>query len=141
MDKTKVLRGKFAKLDDEHQIAFGWAYVVEDGDGIVLDHSGDFVDDEALPDLEGAIYKYVLEGRQADEMHERFEGVGTLVESLMLTPEKMEKMGVQSDTVGWWVGFKLADEIWAKVKDGTYASFSIRGVGRREEVEVDDAAA
>lgn len=128
-------RGKFAKLDDERQIAFGWAYVVSFGDDIVLDHSGDFIDAQALPDLEDAIYKFVLESREADEMHVRFTGVGRLVESVMLTPEKMEKMGVQSDRVGWWLGFKLADEVWAKVKDGTYGSFSIRGVGRREEVE------
>ena len=138
---TTIARGQFAKLDEERQIAFGWAYVVQVGDEVVLDHSGDFVDEQALPNLEDSIYKYVLESRAADEMHQRFGGVGQLVESVMLTPEKMEAMGVQSDAVGWWVGFKLADDVWAKVKDGTYGSFSIRGVGRREEVEEDDAAA
>lgn len=142
MDQDMVLKGEFAKLDDERQIAFGWAYVVKIGDEIVLDHSGDFIDEAALSHLEDSIYKYVLESRAADEMHQRFGGVGKLVESIILTPDKMEKMGVQSDTVGWWCGMRIeSNEVWAKIKDGTYGSFSIRGVGRREEVVGDNAAA
>lgn len=129
-------KGEFAKLDEERQIAFGWAYVASIAGELLVDHSGDFVDEVALPHLEDSVYKFVLESRAADEMHARFEGVGYLVESVMLTPEKMEAMGVEGDRVGWWVGFKLADDVWAKVKDGTYPSFSIRGAGRRQEVEV-----
>ena len=36
----------------------------------------------------------------------------------------------------WWIGFKVTDdEVWEKVKDGTYPMFSIEGEAVREEVD------
>ncbi len=137
MEETTVqLGGEFTKLDDEKRLAFGWAYVAEDDGQVITDHSGDFIDKAALPDLEDAAYEYVLLSREADEMHEKLEGVAQLVESLMLTPEKAAAMGIVTKRFGWWAGFKIQDDdVWAKVKDGTYPGFSIRGRGQREEVE------
>lgn len=132
--RMDLATGSFSKLDEERQLAFGWAYVAQKGDDLVVDHSGDYIDKQALGDLEDAIYDFVLVSREADEMHERTEGVGKLVESVLFTPDKMEKMGLQGDRIGWWVGFKVMDgEVWQKVKDGTYPAFSIRGVGERDE--------
>lgn len=129
------LEGSFAKFDDDKRLAFGWAYVADDDGMVVIDHSGDFVDKTALPDLEDAAYDYVLNSREADEMHERFENVAKLVESVMVTPEKLAAMGFEGSRTGWWVGFRVQDEnVWSKVKDGTYSAFSIRGRGIREEV-------
>lgn len=128
--------GDFAKVDDERRLAFGWAYVADDDGVVVADHSGDFVDKLALPDLEDAAYDYVLKSREADEMHVRLSGVAQLVESVMITPEKMSAMGMTGTRTGWWVGFKVQDDgVWQKVKDGTYSAFSIRGRGRREKVD------
>ena len=136
MEETSVqLGGEFTKLDVERRLAFGWAYVAEDDGQVITDHSGDFIDKAAFPDLENATYEYVLKSREADEMHEVFEGIAQLVESLVLTPEKAEAMGIVTKRFGIWVGFKIQDDdVWAKVKDGTYPAFSIRGRGRREEV-------
>lgn len=139
---TTTIRGEFSKLDEERRIAFGWAYTAKIGDFIVLDHSEEFIDDIALPDLENAVYTFVKDVRQADEMHLRDDGVGVLVESVMLTEDKIEKMGLTGERVGWWLGFFVQDDqVWAKVKDGTYAQFSIRGIGDREEVEFAEATA
>jgi len=133
------LRGTFEKLDEEHRLAFGWASVASklDGDdGLqkqIVDLQGDVLD---LGPLETAIYKYVIESRDADVMHAQ-DGVGVLVESILFTPEKIEKMGLDPDTVpvGWWVGFKVLDDaVWKAVKAGTLRMFSIRGEGVREEV-------
>jgi len=133
-----LAEGQFVKLDDERQMAFGWAYTAKMGDDLVVDHSGDFIDEAVLGELEDSIYNFVLVSREADEMHERVEGIGKLVESVLLTPEKMEKMGLKGDRVGWWVGFRVIDaEVWAKVKAGTYSAFSIRGAGVREEQTAD----
>jgi len=122
------------KLDEDRRIAFGWATVVSRADGEpVVDLEGDVIDGNSL---EKAVYEYVLISRDADEMHTKFEGVGRLVESMIFTREKLEKIGVPVGTVplGWWVGFKIDDEsVWAKVKDGTYRMFSIFGAGRRVE--------
>ena len=134
--RTTTICGEFSKLDEERRIAFGWAYTAKIGDAIVLDHSEEFIDDIALPDLENAVYAFVKDVRQADEMHLRDDGIGVLVESVMLTEEKMEKMGITGERVGWWTGWKvLDDQVWAKIKDGTYPMFSIRGIGEREHVE------
>lgn len=130
------LSGDFAKTDDERHLAFGWAYVADDDGEVVVDHSGDFVDKIALPDLEDSAYEYVLKSREADEMHERLDGVAQLVESVMVTPEKLSAMGLEGSRTGWWVGFKVQEEgVWEKIKDGTYSAFSIRGRGRKEPVD------
>jgi hypothetical protein len=134
VEKRMDMEGVFSKLDEDRQLAFGWASVATVGDEPALvDKQGDVLD---VPSLEEAVYDYVLESRDADEMHQR-AGVGQLVESMMFTAEKIEKMGLDPAVVpiGWWVGFRVTDpEVWGRVKDGTYRQFSIRGRGAREEM-------
>ena len=128
-----LLEGQISKLDHERRLVFGWASVVtKDGEDVV-DGQGDVID---LESLEDATYEYVLTSREADEMHVVTEGVGKLVESVMLTNDKMEAMGVTGPQEGLWVGYKIQDEgAWQKVKDGTYPMFSIRGIGTREPID------
>lgn len=123
------------KLDEDRRLVFGWAYVAE-ADGVdVVDNSGDVVGQAALEDLELAFYDYVLNSREADDMHTQLEGVGKLVECLVLTPAKAEAMGITTKRFGAWVGFKIEDEeAWQKVKRGERRMFSIRGAGTREEM-------
>ena len=127
------LSGDFAKVDDDRRLAFGWAYVADDNGDVVIDHSGDYIDKVALPELEQAAYDYVLHSREADEMHEVLTGIAKVVESVMITPEKLAAMGLEGTRTGWWIGFKVEDEgVWEKVKSGQYSAFSIRGRGVRE---------
>ncbi len=125
---------EITKLNEDQRIAFGWASVVSNPDGLVVDTESDIID---AASLEKAVYDYVLVSREADEMHQKTSGVGRLVESMMFTPEKLEKIGVKNVEdvpLGWWVGFKVDDEeVWGKVKDGTYRMFSIFGSGHRTE--------
>lgn len=126
----------FTKLDEDRHLAFGWAYVTEVDGKLSVDHSGDFVDEAAELALEEAAYAFVKAGRGADEMHVVLEDVAKLVESIFFTKEKALAMGITGvSKLGWWVGFHIVDDdVWAKVKDGTYPGFSIRGSGRREAV-------
>ena len=87
----------------------------------------------------------VIKGRfkiaKSGEMHER-GGAAVLVESVVFTEEKMQAMGIPAGTlpIGWWIGFKVTDEdVWEKVKDGTYPMFSIEGEAERVEVEDENA--
>jgi hypothetical protein len=126
-----------SKTDDDRQLAFGWAYVYEDG-GRVLDHSGEFIEKQ---DLEDAAYAFNLEYRDGDERHSE-PVVAQLVESFVSTPEKLEKMGLDPDALphGWWTGWRIPDpEVFMKVKDGEYAMLSIGGRARRE-ADADPAA-
>lgn len=129
-----VLKGRFKimKSDDEKMLAFGWASVSMRIDGEVIeDWQKDIVEPE---ELEKAAYEFVLLYREGGEMHER-GGAAVLIESVVFTEEKMQAMGIPVGTlpVGWWIGFKVLDEdVWEKVKDGTYSMFSIEGeeIGR-----------
>ena len=59
------------------------------------------------------------------------------MESILFTPEKIEKMGMPAGSVplGWWTGWKITDPgVWEKIKKGEYRMFSIRGEGDREDL-------
>lgn len=121
---------KIVKIDNDEHLVFGWANVAvrKDGTEVVDSH------DHHIPseDLEYAAYVYVLKFREGDEMHTE-EVKAHLVESFYVTPEKLEKMGLPSDSLpqGWWVGFYIEDdELWTRVKNGTYRMFSIAGVAQ-----------
>lgn len=123
-----------AKTDDAQRLVFGWASVSQDASGELLkDLQGDLIDPE---ELEKAVYDFVLYEGTANEMH-RGRVKGQVVESLMVTPDKLQAMGLVSKSApqaGWWVGFKLDPDAYAKVKSGEFAMFSIEG--ESESVEV-----
>lgn len=124
-------RFKIQKYDDDKRLAFGWAYVSQDTAGNQTeDYSGDQLEPE---ELEQAAYAFVELYREGGEMHER-GGCAVLVESVVFTEEKQRALGIPEGTipVGWWIGFKVTDDdVWAKVKDGTYSMLSIEGTARR----------
>ena len=128
--------GDIAKADEEKQMVFGWASVVEKGGKPVVDRQKDVMKEE---DLEAMAYDYVLECRVGGVMHERDGGepkqAGRLVESVVLTKAKQEALGIDLGQVGWWVGMKIDDAaVWKKCKDGVLKGFSIHGRGLRSKV-------
>ena len=133
----KQTPGTIAKLDDEHRLVFGWAYITKTADGeVIIDKQGDFVDDDW--ELESAAYEFVKSEGNGDEMHLQVP-VSRVVESVVFTPEKLEKMGLPPGSLptGWWVGFQVEDDsVWGAVKNGLYKSFSIGGSGFREKVDI-----
>jgi len=128
-------RFKIAKSDNDKRLAFGWANVSVSAAGEQLvDYHEDMID---IDELEQAAYKYVEFFREGGEMHER-GGCAVLIESMVFTKEKQTALGLPEGTVpeGWWIGFHVTDDdVWAKVKDGTYPMFSIEGEAIREPVE------
>lgn len=131
-----TISGRFSikKADEDKHLAFGWAYVSQDEEG---QQTEDWSGDQLEPaELEQAAYGFVELYREGGEMHER-GGCAVLVESMVFTAEKQQAIGIPDGTlpVGWWIGFKVTDEdVWAKVKDGTYPMFSIEGSAIREEI-------
>lgn len=137
-----VFSGEFSKLDDDKRLAFGWASVTKVDGMPVIDRQADFMTTE---DIETAAYEYVLKSRVGGDMHRRngeaAHKVSDLVESFVVTDEKVKKMGLPEDTPrGWWVGFKIHDDdAWELVKKGERTGFSIHGRGRRREIGMDEA--
>jgi len=125
----------FAKADNDKRLAFGWASVAVRVDGeVVVDWQDDIID---IEELERAAYEYVAVFGVAGEMHVR-GGVGRLIESVVFTKEKAQAMGIPEGYMpeGWWIGFRVDDdEVWQKVKDGTYNMFSIEGKAKRVPVD------
>lgn len=127
---------KLAKSDEEERLVFGWASVAQRTDGeTVVDWQDDIVD---ISELEQAAYDFVQFYREGSEMHERggFD-IAVVVESMVFTPDKLALLNIPEGTLpyGWWVGFRVTDDdVWEKVKDGTYKMFSIEGQAIREKV-------
>ena len=127
-----------AKNEAKRQV-FGWSYQTHSpGGDLVIDKSGDYVDD--IEELETTAYDYVLRSRTGGADH-RKDASGsaikksTMIESVVFTPEKIEKMGIPPGVMphGWWVGFQIEDdETWARVESGELTSFSISGKGTRK---------
>lgn len=122
------------KVDSDRQFAFGWASVAFTKDGNqVEDLQGDLID---LDELEDAAYAFALSFRESGVMHQG-NAVGQMIESFMVTPAKLETMGLPPDALplGHWVGFHVEDPaVFAQIKNGTMGMFSIQGDAIREEV-------
>lgn len=134
--EKELSQGIISKIDEERRMVFGWAYVTHDKDGtVVVDKSGEFVDD--VEEIEKAAYKFVMTSRAGDFDHTNMKSA-EMVESMVFTPEKIEKMGLPAGTLpsGWWVGWHFPDEAdWEEAKKRK--AFSIHGKGTRKEVSDD----
>lgn len=96
--------------------------------GPKVDLQGDIL---PLEELEKAAYEFVVTSRAADVLHNE-QAVGTLVESFLVTPEKLMSMGFAEEVAksaagGWWVGFRVDDPTMDRVESGDLAMFSIGG--------------
>lgn len=124
-----------AKIDTAERLVFGWASVARDAEGNPLeDLQGDIV---PVEELEKAVYDFVLDSRVGTDLHPADDvPSGQLVESLVVTPEKLQAMGLVTKgapQAAWWVGFKFNPETFAKVQTGDRTMFSIKGAGERVE--------
>ena len=132
---------EFSKVDTDKMQTFGWCSVVKINGQDVVDKQNDLID---IAEIEKSAYDYVLGSRAGGDMHRRtadggVHKVADMIESFVLTPEKISKMGLPEDTAqGWWIGMQVHDpEVWADVKSGKRTGFSIHGTGRREPILVD----
>lgn len=134
-DPSELSSGQIVKIAEDKQLVFGWAYVTHDQAGeLNVDGSGEFVDDPE--EMEKAAYDFVLKARTGDSDHD-LTVKSTLVESVVFTPEKIAALGLQKSDLpcGWWTGWKVHDpDVWAGVKSGKYASFSIFGRSTKKDI-------
>lgn len=123
------------KIDTAERNVFGWAYVAVDENGRVnIDKQDDFID---IPlELEKMGYGFVVDSRRGDAMHFK-KGVAHLIESIVFTPEKIEKMGITgTPRLAWWIGMHVNDDTtWDMIEKGEFTGFSIGGKGIRTKVD------
>lgn len=134
--ETFEISAEVVKVDEELGIVFGWGSVTKINGETLVDIQGDIIEDH---ELERAVYDFMVAPKH-DEMHERIVPDSQIVESTVITDEKLQKMFPEAEALppgkrGWWLGVKINDpEVLAKHKDGTYTGFSITGTAKREEV-------
>ena len=132
-----VWEGTIEKTDTDKRQVFGYCTVTHVNGEPIIDRQGDYV---PLEEIEKAAYTYVVNSRKGGDMHAR-DGelplqTSDMVESFVVTPEKLRTMGLDENAIphGWWVGFKVNDDKqWEMVKSGERTAFSIHGSGRRVE--------
>lgn len=126
-----VLNFNIAKSVEDECLVSGWANVAINADGsIPLDWQGDIIRPEVL---EKAAINFMLEYRGSGVMHQG-ECQGVVVESIVLTREKQEALGIPEGCVpeGWFITVKVTNpEVFKAVKEGKYRMFSIQGHSKR----------
>jgi cation transport regulator ChaB len=131
VEKTRI-EIPITKIDEAQNLVFGWANVSVGKDGeIITDLQDDQID---IDELEQAAYEFMLYFGESGVMHEG-EAVGKVIESFVVTPEKLEKMGLPADAlpIGWWFGAYIEnDDVFQQVVKGEYSMFSIQGTAIRE---------
>lgn len=122
------------RKDAENKQVFGWAYVTEYTDGVlVLDKWKAHIPHAVLRD---AVYRFVGSGGVFCDAHARDDKgrpvvSGFLIESWFCDEEKTKAMGIKVEgpyAVGWWAGFQITnDALWQKIANGEYQDLSIGG--------------
>lgn len=131
---------EITKSDDELQVVWGWASIIEKDGKPIVDGQGDLIYE---PELVKAAHDFVRDSRIGGLMHARgAEGqvieVGRVVESMVLTKSLKAAAGIATDVVGWLIGVHVPDpDVWTLVKRGLLPAFSIGGTGVRVPVEIE----
>ena len=130
-EMTKNIEGKILKTDDEQRMVYGWASVITEKGVPVVDRQDDMIEADTLVKAVNEFMEHVRVGKA---MHVG-EQVGVVVHSLPITKEIGDALGIQSDREGWVVAYKVYDDdVWAMVKSGELAAFSIGGKAIKEEI-------
>ena len=128
---------KIEKTVEDQRLVFGWLSIIERNGQPVVDLQGHVIE---AAELEAAAYDFTLNSRIVGEMHERLAVGEGLVESMVFTKEKQDTLGIDLGQIGWWVGFKVDADVFAKIKSGELAAFSIGGKAVLEDLELPEAA-
>lgn len=140
-----MFTGEISKFDEDKRQVFGWCSLTMVDGKPVVDLQNDYISTE---EIEKAAYAYVKNSRKGGDMHSRIGNepvhVSDMIESVIVTPEKLKQMGVPEEAIskvntGWWIGYQVNDDaLWTKVKNGERTGFSIHGRGARLEKMLDD---
>ena len=129
-EMTKNIEGQILKTDDEQRIVYGWASVVTENGVPVVDRQGDVIEADTLVKAVNEFMEHVRVGKT---MHSG-DQTGMVIHSLPVTKEICGSLGIQCNREGWIVAYKVYDDaVWAMVKSGELAAFSIGGRAVKEE--------
>lgn len=123
------------KANEDQRLVTGWASVITNDDGSALeDLQGDVIDE---PTLETAVHEFMRYHRNLGDSHVRIDGIGRVVESMVVTKSVKGALGLKDSTPSGWLitGYVEDDSTWNRVKKGELKAFSIGGSALRELVK------
>lgn len=127
-----ALKLRVEKSDGDKRYFAGWASVVTLGDEPVVDRQGHVI---SADEMTAAAHDFVRKHRVGKVSHKGNADQLEFVESVVLTKDVQEAMGVDLGREGWWVaGYALNDQTWERIKSGDLAALSIGGTGVLEDV-------
>lgn len=114
------------KIDEKQHVVFGEVYIPN-----MPDSQGHFMNEDTIRDM---AYKYMIKmDPKSDVNHDHIIVSTSVVESFLV------RTGDEDFIEGSWViGLKIHDEsTWEKIEKNEINGFSIEGVGKNVEVEVE----
>jgi hypothetical protein len=120
------------KVDEEQQMVYGFASVIEENGQAVVDLQDDVITEK---ELIKAAHEFMRNSRDGHSMHAGITK-GDIPESIVLTKTLQAALGVDIQKVGWLIGYHVSDpDTWDRVKKGELQAFSIGGSALRELLE------
>jgi len=131
LSSKAVLRLEVAKADTEKMIVYGWFSVIEKRGVLVRDHEGDIITEDDLLEM---AHDFIRRSRRAMVMHKNPIDA-EVVESVLLTRDVQEALGVSLDRAGWFGAVRYNDRSeWERDKAEGFVGFSWGGRAARERV-------
>ena len=120
---------EITKSDDDERLVYAWASVITKGGKDVEDSQEDVI---SIKELEKCARDFIINSREAGEMHVKTTGIGKIVESMVFSKSMQDALGIDLGQEGWFVVMKIdEDGAWEKVKSGEYKMLSIGGTAKR----------
>ena len=120
---TKTFKGTITKVD-ELGVGIGFAIICKINGEPYFDLHEDHIPEDIM---EKAALEFMEGDRTVKVMH-KGESAGKVVFALPLTEANSKALGIKTEKTGLIVGIKPdEDEIFQKMKDGTYGAFSMGG--------------
>jgi len=125
-----------AKRAAPQNLVFGWASIAvakSTGKQFADVHSRkNGIGHKMNPDaLEESVYEFLEEmgGIDSGGIHHEGDVSSLLVESFVVTPEKLEALGLAPNAlpIGWFTGWRVTPETFARVESGELAMLSVEG--------------
>ena len=121
-------------LNPDKKLAYGWFNVMTKEGKLLEDKQGDMIEPETMAEAARA---FISDSREGKYRHDGPQ-VATVVESLVLTKEVQEILGINLDMEGWFGALQFHDEkAWEDVKKGETLGLSIGGISHFREVNTE----
>jgi hypothetical protein len=127
------------KADTRGEFVRGWAYVVADENGKVVDYSGDMLGGPTVAEGMVEVRKMAhdfIDGVRGCKVIHKGRNVGEIVESVVIDDAMAETLGITNKRRGWWIGMRVDDpEVQKRIRSNELKQFSVGGKGQREKVD------